>query len=329
MVLWGLAIASSVAILVVESSRSRSTAIKHAAATESPPRYQEYSYTQIHMAMPVRISVFSRDEATAKTACRAGFQRIADLVKVFSDYDPNSEVNRLMDGKEPQPVSDDLLSVLRFAQQLHKQSSGAFDPTAGPCVKLWRIARKNGQLPRPSEIDAARNHMGFDKINVDLDRSSVSLPDGSSLDFGAIAKGYIGDETIKTVRTYGIESACFQAGGDFVLSNAPPGKPGWDVDIPFQGRRPMRNCAVSVSGDTSQFVEIDGVRYSHVVDPRTGQALTNRRMTVVTASCGLHSDAIATIGCILDTRAFNDLISQWPDVTAWQYSVTDDNQDSL
>ena len=332
-ILWGMAIATSVLIFGVKSARDRGT-LGNASNGKLEALYHEYSYTQIHMAMPVRLTVYSTDETIAKDACRAAFRRIKELVKVFSDYDPESEISRLVaankiNSAQPHPVSQELLRVLLFAKQVHAKSQGAFDPTAGPCIKLWRNARKSGILPPNESIEEAWQRVGFEQILINEDESTVTWPVAVSLDFGAIAKGFIGDEAISTLNQHGLNSACYEAGGDFVIGDAPPGSGGWEIDIPFQGPQLISNGAVSVSGDTVQFVVLNGKRYSHVIDPRTGMAVTNRRMTVVRASSGMCSDALATTGGILAPEAFNELIEQFPDVKAWQYAVTDENEESL
>ncbi len=332
-ILWGMAIATSVLIFAGKSLRNRG-ALGDGSTGKPESLYHEYSYTQIHMAMPVRITVYSADESQAKDACRAAFQRVSQLVQVFSDYNPDSEVSRLvaankLNSGHAHPISGDLLRVMLFAKRIHAKSQGAFDPTAGPCVKLWRNARKSGTLPPQQAIEKARQRIGFERISIDAENSTVTLPAGVELDFGAIAKGFIGDEAIMAIRQHGLESACIEAGGDFVLADAPPGSAGWEIDVPFQGRQLFSNCAVSVSGDTVQFVVLKGKRYSHVVDPRTGQAVTNRHMTVVRAPSGMCSDALATAGGILAPGEFHELIEQFPDVKAWQYTVTSENEESL
>ena len=331
--LWGLAIASSLLVFAWKTVRDQ-TAESESPNTKLRMLYHEYSYTQIHMAMPVRITVYSTDESAAKTAVRAAFQRVSELVNVFSDYEPNSEINRLLAANDlgdgtPQPVGNELLRVLIFAKELHTLSHGAFDPTASPSIQLWRTARKDGLLPNDESIASAQQLVGFDRVNVDAEHARITLPVNMSFDFGAIAKGHIADEAIRVIQAHGLNSACIEAGGDFVVSDRPPGQNGWEIDIPFQGPQSLSNCAVSVSGDTAQFVVLDGIRYSHVVDPRTGMALTNRQMSVIIASCGMHSDALATTGCILDRSTFNELIEHFPGVKAWQYSVTAENGESL
>lgn len=301
---------------------------------------KDYTYTQIHMAMPIKITVWTPDERLARTSAKAAFKRVAELDKIFSDYDPESELRQLTswpgpnDTDESVPlrrrVSPELARVVAHAKDLYKRSAGAFDPTAGPIIRLWRQARKDMTLPDDKAIQQALNRVDMSAIEVNAEKSEIRVRRSDiQLDLGAIAKGFIADEAIRTIRSYGINAACVEAGGDFVLSDAPPGKRGWEIDIPFRGKTLVKNCGVSVSGDTSQFVVIDSIRYSHVVDPRTGNALTNRRMTVVIAPTGIQSDSLATTGCIMEPDEFMKMISEFSDVQYWQYTVTPENEEFL
>jgi thiamine biosynthesis lipoprotein len=123
------------------------------------------------------------------------------------------------------------------------------------------------------------------------------------LDLGGIAKGYACDEAIRVLKKYGIGSAMVEMGGDIVVSGPPPGADGWMIDVPNADvtwrRRTLCNAAVSSSGDTEQYIEIDGRRYSHIVDPRTGVGLTDRIGVTVIARDGITSDGLSTAISVL------------------------------
>ncbi len=285
----------------------------------------EFSYTRLQMAMPLRITVWCDSENHAQRACKLAFQRAAELVDVFSDYDPESEISRLARSETGQPtkVSDPLLHVLIFAKQLNEKSDGAFDPTSAAVIQLWRDARKTGQLPDQQALDDGRSCAGFDKIRIDADNKTVTLlADGASFDFGGIAKGLIGDQVIEVLRRNGITIACYEAGGDIVVGDAPPGLNGWMIDVGQNedgtvAKIERNNCGVSTSGDLHQFVEIDGKRYSHVVDPRTGVGVTTGRTAFAIAPTGMRSDALATTGCLLSEAEYQDLLGHFDDSRGW------------
>jgi FAD:protein FMN transferase len=270
-----------------------------------------FTYTEYHMGIDARIVVYARDQSTAEKACIAAFARIAELDTIMSDYRKDSELMRLCAkaGGPPVPVSSNLMTVLRRAEEVSKRSHGAFDVTAGPVIALWREARKSGELPKDGEIHSALSSVGWERLKLDPKAKTVKLEvPGMKLDLGGIAKGYAADEAQKALKKNGVTRALVELGGDIVVSGPPPGKKGWTIRVPNAGddHGPVdlqfSRCAVSTSGDTEQFVVIGGVQYSHVVDPRTGQALTNRVQATVVARDGLTSDPLATTMTIVAAK---------------------------
>jgi thiamine biosynthesis lipoprotein len=266
-----------------------------------------FEYAQLHMGVQVRLTVYAPDQATAERACTAAYERIAALEDVMSDYRPKSELMRLCAraGEGPIPVSKDLFEVLDKSQEFSRRSEGAFDITVGPYVALWRTARKTGKLPTTQQIAEASKSVGWQKVVLDPAHQTVQLlAPNMKLDLGGIGKGYAGDAAIACLKSHGVDSALFVAGGDIVARNAPPGKRGWMIQV-MEGsgksrrRFVLHNGAVSTSGDTEQFVIVDGKRYSHVVDPRTGIGLTQRIEATVAARDGTTSDALSKIPSIM------------------------------
>lgn len=263
------------------------------------------------MGIDARIVVYAPDEATAKKACEAAFNRIAKLDSIMSDYRPNSELMRLCDraGGPPVWVSGDLYLILKKSQEVSRKSRGAFDISVGPLVKLWRQARRSATLPSRQEIAAARKLVGYQYIRLDPKNPAVRLTKkGMRLDLGGIAKGYAADEAQKVLKAHGVRSALVEMGGDIVVTNPPPDQGGWNITVPNagtdKGPREMtfKNCAISTSGDTEQFFEAGGKRYSHVVDPRTGWALTNRIQATIIAPTGQETDPLSTALTVLSPR---------------------------
>lgn len=291
---------------------------------------QEFSYSRMQMAMPVRITVWCESQDKAETACKLAFNRMTDLVKIFSDYDPDSEINWLVNnGFETSiELSPELSEVLSFSRKLNFDSHGAFDPTCGAAIAVWREARKTGVYPSSQTIEEARRHCGFENITVDPDlrRAMLHVP-GMRLDFGGIAKGFIGDEVLRVLEDNGIDVGCFEAGGDIVLGQSPPGTDGWEIDVGSGVPLLLSSCGVSTSGDAQQFVVIDGKRYSHVIDPRTGIGVTTGRTAFVIAPCGMQSDALATTGTVLDDEDFQSVLGAFENVRGW--SVVNEGESEL
>ncbi|HJZ91347.1 MAG TPA: FAD:protein FMN transferase [Gemmataceae bacterium] len=272
---------------------------------------KRFEYEEPHMGTKFRIVLYAPDKETADRAAKAAFARVGELNRVMSDYIPDSELMKLCQKSAKEPagpvkVSDELFFVLAKAREVSEFSDGAFDVTIGPVVRLWRQARKDRELPDPEVLNAALKRVGYKHMVLDLKAKTVELKvAGMQLDLGGIAKGYAADEGLKAIEKLGIASALVAASGDIAVSDAPPGKPGWRVDIaPLPGdneRRQLlfKNAAVSTSGDAEQFVEIGGVRYSHVIDPRTGIGLTGRRSVTVVARRGIEADSLTKMASIL------------------------------
>jgi thiamine biosynthesis lipoprotein len=281
---------------------------------------ERFTFQEPHMGTRFSIQVYAppgtKGEALARAAAREAFARVAELNSIMSDYDPKSELMRLcaQAGGDPVKVSGPLFTVLARAQQVSADSEDAFDVTIGPVVALWRKARKNARLPDAETLRAARALVNWKNVVLDAKRQTVHLRQkGMRLDLGGIAKGYAADEMLAVLKKHGLSRALVAAGGDLRAGDAPPGKEGWTVAIlPLEAKGEAKkegprylalvNAAVSTSGDAEQFVEIEGVRYSHIVDPRTGLGLRGRTSATVVAPDGITSDSLATALAILGPK---------------------------
>lgn len=281
------------------------------------------------MGVQARLIVYAPSEETAKIACQAAYDRIAQLEQIMSDYRPDSELMQLCAHPpgEAVKVSKELMFVLRRSQELSKRSAGAFDVTVGPMVQLWRIARKTGEMPAPEAIANARSRVGWRYVTLDADAGTVTLnAPNMRLDLGGIGKGYAGDEAIAVLKSRGIRSALFEAGGDIVVSDPPPGKKGWPIDVYEGEHHPSRklvlkNAAVSTSGATEQYVTINGKNYSHVIDPSTGIGLTNQYMATIIAPKGITTDGLSTAVTVLGPERGEKLVKHYRGAHAYVRKV--------
>lgn len=277
------------------------------------------------MGTTFRIVLFTADKHIAKKAAEAAFARVAELDGIMSDYKKNSELMLLCkkfatETGEPVKVGDDLFFVLQKSEELSERSDGAFDVTVGPVVQLWRLARRTQELPDPKEFDAARKKVGFKKVKLDAAKKTVQLlTPGMQLDLGGIAKGYAADEALKLLREkHGIKQALVAAAGDIACGDPPPGETGWKIEIApiAKSQKPrnltLANTAVSTSGDLEQFVEIKGVRYSHVLDTKTGLGLTGRRSVTVIAPNGTTADSMTKAVSVLPPESALKLVEDTP-----------------
>jgi thiamine biosynthesis lipoprotein len=284
-------------------------AIPGSARTEQP-KLKRFEFTEPHMGTTFRLMLFAPTQAEAKQAARAAFDRVAELDDHLSDYKPTSELMQLCQkaGGPPVPVGEDLFRVLDYGQTISRLSDGAFDVSVGPLTKLWRLARRTHQMPDADKLAKARALVGYQNIKLDAKNRTVQLlKPGMQLDLGGIAKGYSGDAVLQTLAKMDITYVLLAAGGDITAGAAPPGTKGWTVGIaPLENpeKTPSRflllaNQAVSTSGDAEQYVEIDGKRYSHIVDPRTGLGLVGRMSATVVARRGIQSDSLTKTIAVL------------------------------
>jgi thiamine biosynthesis lipoprotein len=269
-----------------------------------------FEFAETHMGSEFKIVLYTTDASIARSASRAAFERIATLDRILSDYQPDSELMRLCEqaGGPPVPVSADLVEVLARSQEMSQKSGGAFDVTVGPVVRLWRRARRDRKMPAPELLARARALVGWDQIELDPAAKTVRLKrPGMKLDVGGIAKGYASGAAIAVLAQNGITSALVAGSGDIVVKGAPPGLPGWTIGVgpleaptapPRQFLR-VKDAAVSTSGDAERFVEIDGKRYSHVVDPHTGLGVVDRCSVTVVARDGATADSLDTAVYVL------------------------------
>jgi thiamine biosynthesis lipoprotein len=297
-----------------------------AAAADQPQRRE---FVSPHMGTLWRLILFEDDEAPAFAARDAAWALVAAHEQVLSDYRDESELNRLCRTGKLGPLSATLEAVLRRACALAEETDGAFDPTVGPLVRLWRATRKSGVLAAPEVIAEARGRVGWRKI-VLQNRSSADsagksgqgsfcllTQPGMQLDFGGIAKGYTQDAVRDLLRQkHGLTRVLIDAGGGVSVGDPPPGQTGWPVRLAAPDDRgapanatvvSLANQSLATSGDAHQFVEVAGVRYSHIVDPITGLGLTDRIQASVVTDDGATADALATAFCVMGearTRAF-------------------------
>jgi FAD:protein FMN transferase len=283
-------------------------AVAHGPGVAAEP-LTRFEYVEPHMGTRFRIILYAADEAAAKRASQAAFRRVADLNGIMSDYLPTSELMRLCAkaGDGPVPVSPDLFAILARAQEIAERSDGAFDVTVGPVVRLWRLSRRTQRLPDPAKLAAARALVDYRNVVLDPAARTVTLKKvGMQLDLGGIAKGYAAEAAQVELKANGITRAIVAASGDMVATGPPPDADGWPVGIGGVGEDArnapkllLRDAAVSTAGDAEQYVEIDGNRYSHIVDPRTGLGMTESFQVTVVACDGTTSDGWDTALSVL------------------------------
>lgn len=300
-------------------------------ATPAPPpspALTRFEFAQKQMGMRFDFLVYAPTEEVATRAANAAFDRIRELNAIMSDYEPESELMQLCrtaGSGQVVPVSHDLWTILHISQQLSASTNGAFDVTVGPCVRLWRTARRSKVFPADDRLAAARQLVGYRNLTLHEDQKSVSLQiPGMQLDLGGIAVGYALDAAREVFIQHGLPCFLLDGSGDVLAGDPPPDATGWKigltpVDNPDgEATRfiSLKNAAVTTSGDAWQHVELNGQRYSHIVDPRTGLGLTTRATVTVVANTATTADAFATAVSVLGAVDGMKLIETTPAAAA-------------
>jgi thiamine biosynthesis lipoprotein len=321
---------SLAALIGCSAAQAAQPADKSATRPATNPALHRFEYHALKMGSDFNLVFYAPDQSAADAARDAVYARVDALTMVLSDYEAESEISRLNhrthDGPMTQPVavSDDLWNVLIASKTAYEQSGGAFDITVGPLVQLWKRSRRQQEVPTPERIADTRASIGFDKVKLDAAHHTVMLTAAKMrLDVGGIATGYISDDCLQLLKKRGIARALIDGSGDVAIGDPPPGRKGWRIAIqslmkPNEAAAyvELANCGISTSGDTYRFVEIDGVRYSHIVDPKTGLGLTRRIGSTVIAPNDLTADWMATAVCVLGPEKGMELIEKTPGVAA-------------
>jgi len=276
---------------------------------ETPPRpsppLTRHEFYRPQMGGKSRIVLYAEDAERAGRAADAAFDAMAAVDRDMSDYKPESELSCLSAGAGhgERAVSEPLFEVLSAAQRFAAASDGAFDVTAGPLIQIWRKARQEQRIPAPLTIEEARPLVGYRLLHLDGNRKTARLErEGMRLDVGGIAKGYACDRALKVLDALGVRRTMVEASSSsFVLGDPPPGRDGWRIQIVGYPELilSLSRCGVATSGDAERFVEMDGRRYSHVVDPRTGYGLENVVITTIVAPDGMTADALGVTVSVL------------------------------
>ncbi|HWK07571.1 MAG TPA: FAD:protein FMN transferase [Puia sp.] len=292
--------------------------------TNAQQQPQKFIFERPEMGSPFTITIEAADSMAASIAADAAFRRADTLNGILSDYIDSSEINRLSatsgQGRFVR-VSDPLFDILRRSLEAARLSGGSYDVTIGPVVKLWRKARKTRTFPDPDSLRAALRKTGYRYMHLDTLHHSVWLErPGMRLDVGGLGKGFVAQAALDLLAAYGFRTAMVNAGGKIVVGLPPSGKQGWLIGINapnekeeiLPGLLSLQQISVATSGDIYQYVELNGRRYSHIVNPKTGIGLTRRRNVTAIAANGTQADWLATACSILSLRQSLKLIRHFP-----------------
>ena len=287
---------------------------------------KSYSESSILMGSSFEITVVAEDEDFAKESLAIAKKEIIRIENLISSWDQKSETSRINRnaGIAAVEVSKELFDLIFRAQQISKLSSGAFDLTFAAIDKLWNFDGRESEMPNPDTLKASVFNIGYQLIELDEESLTVFLPKkGMKIGFGAIGKGYAADRAKQLLVERGVLGGIINASGDMNTWGTKPDGSSWTIGIvnPMNNKKvfswfSLEHNAVVTSGDYEKFTQINGRRYSHIIDPRTGIPSQGIVSCTVFAGKAELADAIATAIFVMGVESGLFLIDQLPDIEA-------------
>lgn len=310
--------------LVALLALSGAARAQEAAPDQGPPAAQEELVSRARradgiMGSELHIEVIGPDPVVLERAldeCFAEFRRLED---VLTDWRP-SPLTTLNEnaGEGPQAVPPELLEVAAKALEWGERTGGAFDPTFAAVGRLWNFKQRPPVVPPKEAIDEALKLVGWAKVRLDRAAGTIDLPRGMRLGFGGIAQGYAADRAMAIILRSGIRAAIVNCSGDVKALGKKDGKP-WPIAVKHprdKGRAiavvPIANACLVTSGDYERCFELDGVRYHHIIDCRTGYPSRGCMSATVIGPDAADCDALATALCVLSPQEGLALVEALP-----------------
>lgn len=283
---------------------------------------RRYEDSRVSMACVYAIVVYGHDQTPLEQAVNAALDEVDHIDRLMSNYKKESELSRVNRdaAKSPVKVDRELFDFIAECLRYSRESDGAFDVTVGPLMKAWGFFRGEGRMPSEAELAEARNRIGYQRVILNQKDKTISFDKpGIELDLGGIAKGYAVDRAVEVLEKYGITSALVSAGGSTIYAlGAPPGKSTWEVEIqdPVDRNRiattvRLKDQTLSVSGSYEKFFKLNGVRYSHVMNPRTGKPAQGVLSVAVVTDDGTSGDALDNVFYVLGVERSKALLNKF------------------
>ncbi|MBT3924025.1 MAG: FAD:protein FMN transferase [Nitrospina sp.] len=254
------------------------------------------------MGTLVNISIYEKDNDLAQRATQKAFNEIERMEKLMSTHFPNSEISKInaSAGFQPVPVSPEVLEVIGRALYWSEKTNGALDISIGPVQELWAFDGDQPSLPDKNSIEQKLSKVDYRKIQI-KNETVFLMEKGMRLHLGAIAKGYAVDRAIKILTESNIHHALINAGGDLKTLGRRPDQTAWKIGIQHP-RKPesilasfsLTEKAVATSGDYQKYFDHEGVRYHHVLNPKTGNPVPGAMSATVLTNTVMDADALST-----------------------------------
>ena len=270
------------------------------------------------------ITVVAKDSTAANSDINMAVAEITRIEKRISSWDPNSETSLVNTnaGIKPVKVSQELFDLIKRAIGISKLTDGAFDITYASMDKIWKFDGSMTRMPAEEDIKSSVSKVGYQNIILNEAEHTVFLKlPGMKIGFGAIGKGYAADRTKDLLQSKGVIAGIINASGDMNTWGKQVNGEDWKVAItnPMDKNKafallPIKNEAVVTSGDYEKFVEFNGTRYAHIINPRTGYPATGIISVTVFAPKAELADALATSVFVMGKEVGLNRINQLPKV---------------
>ena len=262
-----------------------------------------HSAARISMACEYAIEAYGRDAEALPRILDDAFDEVDRIDRLMSHYKANSPLSRINQeaAQHPVAVPQELFDFIADAMRYQRESGGTFDITVGPLMKAWGFFRGEGRLPSEDELAGARRHVGGTHVTLDPVSRTIAFDEaGVELDLGGIAKGYAVDRVVELLKRREVAAALISAGGSTIYGfGSPPAAAAWTVTLqdPTDSRNTaltlgLKDRALSVAGGSEKSFEAGGVRYSHIMDPRTGRPAQGVLTVAVLTATGTAGDAL-------------------------------------
>jgi thiamine biosynthesis lipoprotein len=279
------------------------------------------------------ISVIADDAIFAETAINAAVKEIQRLENLLTTFKEDSDTNRInaLAGISPVKVEREVLQLIQRCQKLSHITQGSFDITYGPVDKsLWNFDKDMTSLPDAATAKRSVRLINYKNIIIDEDNSTIFLREtGMRIGFGGIGKGYAAEKAKTVLQNLGINSGIVNAAGDLSAWGFQPNGDPWTIGIadPDFSRHPfsslnITNMAIATSGNYEKYVVIDGKKYSHTIDPKTGLPVSGIKSVTIIAPNAELADALATPVMVMGINPGLHLIDQLPGINC---IIIDDN----
>lgn len=279
------------------------------------------------MACEYAIEAYGDDADSLPGIVDDAFDEVDRIDRLMSHYKADSPLSRINReaAHHPVAVEPELFDFIVEAMRYQRDSDGAFDITVGPLMKAWGFFRGEGHLPTDDELGAARRHVGGAHVILNRESKTIAFDAaGVELDLGGIAKGYAVDRVASLLRQRHVAAALISSGGSTIYGlGAPPGADAWDVKLqdPIDARNTafaikLKDRALSVAGSSEKAFEAGGVRYSHIMDPRTGRPAQGVLSVAVLASSGTAGDALDDAFFVLGPERSRSYLTRLHDTEA-------------